>query len=72
MSVCNRLLLESRELAKRCAALDERWEDGWDVLRCELDRLEELLRQPEAASILRGRATAYLGFCLDSYHHSPS
>ena len=54
VSICNRLLLESRELSKRSAALDERWEEGWGALRGELNRLEELLTQPEAASLLTG------------------
>lgn len=55
VDVCNRLLLESQALARRSAALDARWQDGWDTLRGDLDRLENLLRQPSVASVLGDR-----------------
>lgn len=42
-AVCNGLLLVSKSLAQRSATLDDRWEEGWEELRIQLDRLERML-----------------------------
>jgi hypothetical protein len=47
--VCNRILLESGKLSQRSAALDERWQDGWMLLKTELDRLQVLLQSMNSA-----------------------
>jgi hypothetical protein len=42
--LCNSLLLESKALAERSAALDGKWQQGWNSLQSQLDLLESLLR----------------------------
>lgn len=50
--LCNSLLLESKALAERSAALDGKWQQGWNSLQSQLDLLESLLRaRPSQESV---------------------
>lgn len=47
--VCNRILLESKSLSQRSAALDTRWREGWRILSTDVDELERLLTMAQGS-----------------------
>jgi len=44
LTLCNRIHSIARELCQPSESFDVRWERGWQLLRAELDELEQVLR----------------------------